>query len=82
MNNFIMTNTKSTAELFAQKHAGSEDCHQLAFSLVAHYDKFMRECNGRDFTPTYKLFTLWMEATNHRQTKVYEYNPYSLFSSH
>ena len=77
----MTTHIQSIAELFAQKHANLDDFSLMTVSMVAQYDIFERECRERSFTPTYKLFTLWLDAINHNP-KTQGFNSYSLMKSH
>ncbi len=76
----MTTQDKSNAGLFGPIHASKDDFSLLTVSIVAQYDMFVGECNERNLTPTYKLFTLWMDAT-HNIAKAHEFNAYSLMKS-
>jgi hypothetical protein len=76
-----MTHEQSTAELFASEHTRMDDFDLLTASIVAQYDIFERECMERSFTPTYELFSLWLDAINHN-AKTHRFISYSLMRIH
>ena len=39
-----------------------EEQSRLACSLVASYDLFISQCQERNFTPTFNLYTLWEDC--------------------
>jgi hypothetical protein len=59
------TNKKSAAGLLVAEHAKSVEKSYATAFLVIGYDRFVRECKERNFTPTYKLFTLWQLCQPH-----------------
>jgi len=53
---------RSTAELFVKELTNFEGMKVYAYFLTTSYDRFVRECKERNFTPEVKLFTLWLNC--------------------
>lgn len=51
-----------TTDPSAAKAAKAESQRVWADSLVASYDQFARQCKEKNFTPTVRLYTLWLEC--------------------